>query len=217
VPISEAQLTTWANIGAEQISASSYASVRYALGAGTSPIRTADLDIYLQGSYRNHTNIRGDSDVDIVVRLNSASFRDITALPSHQLANYNSVFSAAQYTWPELQRDTITALRGYFGNNSVTVGTKAIKVITGTGRMTADVVPAFQFRRYTSYFGPSNETYIKGIQFFDSSGNAIINYPKLHIEYGEWKNATLRTNGNYKPIVRIFKNIKRQLIEQNRI
>ena len=39
---------------------------------------------YLQGSYRNDTNIRGDSDVDLVLELNSVFKHDASVLSEYE-------------------------------------------------------------------------------------------------------------------------------------
>lgn len=48
---------------------------------------------------------------------------------------------------------------------------------------------------------------------FKSRDRWIINYPKQHDKNGTLKSKN--TNGNYYPAVRIFKNIKSQLIDKN--
>jgi hypothetical protein len=55
---------------------------------------------------------------------------------------------------------------------------------------------------------------IPGVQFADSAGNLTLNYPKLHIENGEAKNSQPRTNGRYKPSVRMFKNARNTATER---
>ncbi|HVO67412.1 MAG TPA: hypothetical protein VMT12_13130, partial [Syntrophales bacterium] len=103
----------------------------------------------------------------------------------------------------------------YFGRNAVSPGKKAIKVNTGSGRKEAHVVPAVQFRRYATFKSRNDLTAHWGIQFFDSAGNAIANYPKYHIERGEAKNSTHRTGGQYKSTIRVFKNLRNYLVENN--
>jgi len=83
--------------------------------------------------------------------------------------------------------------------------------------MTSDVVPAVQFRRYATFFNHNAFTAHWGIQFFDSVGNPIVNYPKYHIDNGERKNQQNRTRGHYKATVRLFKNFRNHLIERGRI
>ncbi|UTP75827.1 hypothetical protein NFD60_13615 (plasmid) [Staphylococcus epidermidis] len=67
-------------------------------------------------------------------------------------------------------------------------------------------------------FGNSEEDreYIPGIKFFTTDkGEGIINYPKKHYVFGVDKNE--RTNNYYKSTIRIFKNIKKQLIKQKEL
>jgi tRNA nucleotidyltransferase (CCA-adding enzyme) len=73
--ISESQLETWARQGAVTTASNTHQSIRRALDAYDWP-NGVRFESYLQGSYRNTTNIRGDSDVDLVVQLNSTFERD---------------------------------------------------------------------------------------------------------------------------------------------
>ena len=63
------QCQTWANPGTGVTLQASHEAVRKALTADSSPIRSLRQDVFLQGSYKNDTNVRGDSDVDVVVQL----------------------------------------------------------------------------------------------------------------------------------------------------
>lgn len=210
--IPESQLSTWSNQGATTTSASAYASIKHALEKAGSPVAGLDTDIYLQGSYRNSTNIYGDSDIDVVVQLNSSFHRDVSALPPDQLALYNQNYSNATYLWEHFRGDVLKALQDHYGAGKVTPGAKSIKVVVGSGRP-ADIVPVLHYRHYQSHYGrgPGNESYISGIHFHDSAGAKVINYPKHHIENGESKNSAGRTNGAYKPGVRMFKNARNKL------
>src|SRR4029450_1975896 len=63
------QLDTWSHQGAIATAQATHVSVRAALSHAQSLIRTHDYEVFLQGSYRNATNIYAESDVDIVVQL----------------------------------------------------------------------------------------------------------------------------------------------------
>ena len=78
--IPESQLERWSSIGAQQRSAATYRSIQTALAAHDWP-RYMDHDVYLQGSYPNHTNIRGDSDVDDVVETSRAFYHNVAEQP----------------------------------------------------------------------------------------------------------------------------------------
>jgi hypothetical protein len=210
-----AQLNTWSHQGAVTTSSNAYASIQRALCAATAaaPVRAAD--VFLQGSYRNTTNIYGDSDVDLVV-LSKASFHsDKSALTPEARRLHDATYSDATYVWRDFHADVLAALRSHFGDNAVTPGPKAITVDTGHGRLTADVVPALEFRKYATFHGATSMTAHWGMQFFDSAGNPIVNYPKQHIDRGEDKNSQTRTGGCYKPTVRVFKNLRNFLYDNN--
>ncbi len=211
--IPRAQLETWANPGALTTSAAAYASIRNALLKSTSPVANLGLDIYLQGSYANSTNIYGDSDIDVVVLYSGTFYKDLSALTAAEQQRHESTFAVATYTWPNLRDNVLRALRAHYGNGAVILGKKSIKVMTGSGRKPSDVVPAMQFRRYATFPNAHDAMAHWGIQFFDSSNNPIVNYPKYHKERGEDKNSATRTNGRYKPTVRIFKNFRNHLID----
>ena len=68
--IPESQLSRWSHHGAQDSSKRTHEIIRRALSAHRWP---ADMtyDFYLQGSYRNDTNIRGDSDVDCLSLLSN--------------------------------------------------------------------------------------------------------------------------------------------------
>lgn len=213
MPIAESQLRTWTNVGATTSSSNAYARIRNALFAPNSPLLSRQPEVFLQGSYANSTNIYGDSDVDVVVLYSGSFHYDLSVLTPQEQALHDQHFpDPATYTWQHLNADVLAALRSYFGNGAVTPGNKAIKVDTGQGRLTADVIPALQHRFYTAFAGPQNLLAHWGIQFFDSQGNAIRNYPKQHIENGHAKNSQQRTNGEYKPTVRLFKNLRNYLV-----
>lgn len=214
VPLPLAQLNTWANQGAITTSSAAYASIDHALMKASSPLNgRAGLSIFLQGSYANSTNIYGDSDVDVVVLYENTFHWDMTALTPAQQELHERTFPPATYTWDHHRNDVLAALRSHYGQAAVTPGRKSIKVQTGSGKRPSDVVPAVQFRRYATFNGPHDLTAHWGIQFFDSAGNAIVNYPKYHIERGEQKNQTERTGGQYKATVRIVKNFRNYLVD----
>jgi len=194
-----------------------YASIRHALLKSSSPVANRGAEIFLQGSYANATNIYGDSDVDVIVLYENTFYKDMSALTPFQQQLHERLFPPATYNWSQLRDDVLQALRSHYGDGSVRLGTKSIKVDTGSGRRTSDVVPAMQFRRYATLVDRNNLSAHWGIQFFDSSNNAIVNYPKYHIERGQNKNEDSRTQGQYKPTIRIFKNLRNNMIDNNQL
>ena len=86
--IPESQLEIWAKQGATVTAKATHESIRNALESNDSPIKdrikSGGVEIYLQGSYKNDTNIRGDSDVDLVVELNTTFGHNAHELPPEQ-------------------------------------------------------------------------------------------------------------------------------------
>lgn len=84
----ETERRNWTAVGADTAAQRTYASVRVALEP---VLQRHDVDVFLQGSYANHTNVRVDSDVDIVV-MNRDSFQgSVERLDPSAAASYNNL------------------------------------------------------------------------------------------------------------------------------
>lgn len=184
--------------------------------SSSSYLQGRNSEVYLQGSYKNGTNIRGDSDVDIIVQLNSSFFEDLSGLSSDERGLISSIHSSASYGWANFRSDVLRSLRAYYGVSSITEGSKSIKVAASSGRLAADVVPCLHYRKYRYFRGIGDEKYIDGICFYTTSDHRkIISFPKPHYENGVLKNSS--TNNRFKPSVRLFKNIRSYLVERGSI
>ncbi len=205
--ISESQLTIWSNQGATDSAQKTHSSLRNALDTYEKwPVDTT-YDTYLQGSYRNTTNIRGDSDVDLVIELTSVSYSNLTDAEKALLK-----LGLASYKWNDFRNDVIAALIGYYGAQFVdTSGSKSVKVLPNSGRLKADVVVAANYKYYENL-----RVRAEGMTFWTlPSWQQVVNYPKLHYEKGATKNSAQRTNGWYKPTIRIFKNARNRVTDTN--
>lgn len=210
MPIPESQLNTWSNPGAQDASKRTHETIRSALAAYSWP-QSATYDIYLQGSYRNSTNIRGDSDVDLVVELESTFYHDLTSLAESSKAIARQSFRPSNYSWSQFRGHVLDALERYFGQLYVRSGNKAIKLLGSTSRLPADIVVCARYRKYTDAYSWAN-----GMTFWtQNEGRQIINYPKIHYNNGASKNQD--TSEWYKPTVRMFKNARNHLERNNRI
>jgi len=186
--IPESQLEPWSHQGATTTAKTTYESIQSALSASTSPIRHKDYDVYLQGSYRNSTNIRGDSDVDVVVQLNSTWQRDLSALSASEKANYHLSYPDATYVWNNFRTDMLNALRAYYGPSSVSEGNKSIKLDGGSSRLPADIVVCLQRRQYEYFRNTQDQSYVEGIVFYTRRDNRrVVNFPKVHYQNGVTK------------------------------
>jgi hypothetical protein len=95
--IPEAQLDIWSHQGSVVGSAATYQTVRSALLASGSGYAGKEIEVFLQGSYGNDTNIYAESDVDTVIRLDETLYRDLSLLTSEDRALYDAHFGPATY------------------------------------------------------------------------------------------------------------------------
>jgi len=173
------------------------------------------VDVYLQGSYRNDTNIRGDSDVDVVVQSDATFFYDLNRLREPVRSRVKASIEPAQYTWDTFRQDVLDALRNHFGAGLVVDRNKCITVAgAGGSGIAADVVPAFTHHLYLE--GSLGVYYVEGIAFkTQRDRRLVVNYPNRHYDRGVDKSS--QTGGEFKPTVRLFKNARSHLVEGNMI
>jgi len=208
--IPESQIETWSHQGAIKTSSTTYASIKDNLGAGGTSYASRNFDVFLQGSYGNATNIRADSDVDIVMVLTSIFRSDISQLPQEQADAYRRAFSDATYPFSDFKSGVVSQLQTAYGHHSVRIGNKSVKIVASSNRLGADVVVCHQYRYYRNFYSERNQSYDEGILLPTTSGAEIINYPKLHSENCITKHQN--TSNFFKPMVRIFKNMRGRLI-----
>ena len=210
MPIPESQLSRWSNHDAQQAPIQTHEAIRQVLDAHLWP-EGMTYDFYLQGSYKNDTNIRGDSDVDIVLELTSAFHYDASQLPAFDQQRLTSSFQQTTYDWNDFRREALKSLRGGFSESMVVQGNKSIKVNAAPPKLAADVVVCMEHRTYQTL-----HSYIEGMIFQSLRDKQwITNYPKLHYRNGTEKSR--RTRDRYKRTVRMFKNTRNYLEAQNMI
>lgn len=210
MPIPESQLETWAHQGSITQSSTTYGTVKRALAAASAPYSGTAFSTFLQGSYANDTNIYADSDVDVVIQLQSAYYSDDSALPEAMRAARRGAHQSAAYGFPEFKLDVLGRLRSAFGGD-IHPGAKAVFVAGSGGRRDADVLIAVTFKRFVLYDGHTAPSFIEGLCFFTPDGKRVVNYPKLHSANCTAKHQT--TTQWYKPTVRIFKNMRNRAVE----
>lgn len=215
--IPESQLDTWSHQGAVTTAKATHESIRNAL-ASYKWTSSVNYEVYIQGSYKNDTNIRGDSDVDIVVQLNSTFQHDLSGLVEYEKGLFKQTYPDATYLWQNFRADVLKVLRGYYGASVVSEGNKSIKIARGSGRLPADVIVCLQYRKYKRFRSTEDQEYVEGISFYTLTENRhVINFPKPHYDNGVYKNSEYCTKGKYKPAVRLFKNARVSLINNNLI
>jgi len=209
--IPEEQLTTWAQIGAQTTSKDTYATVKLALDNDDAAYHGKTYKVFLQGSYGNDTNIYKESDVDVVMRLDSIFTYDIASLPQREQDVFKAIHPDATYTHNDFRKDVLRVLYDRF-DDDVEPGTKAVKINPRHTRRKADVLIAIPHRKYSRFTAIGNDDQVTGISFHKSDGTRVVNYPKQHRENLTTKNQA--TNEWFKHIIRIFKNARQKLIAQ---
>ena len=216
--IPERQLQIWSNQGAVQTSASTHKTVTNCIEK-VNWNNDVNYETYLQGSYPNYTNIYGNSDVDLVVEFRSIFSKSLASLKDSQKEEFDSKYANAKYSLASFKLAIIKQLKSCFGDTNVIVGNKAILVKGDGNRLDCDVIVCNPYRKYISYL-PFTEKYIEGLIFRtekETPIREIINYPKIHLKNGSIKNQQENTNGNFKPTVRVLKNIKASMVQKGYI
>jgi len=208
VAIPEKQLETWSSQGSIPQFTSTYESIRNVLWDANSPYAGRGFSVFLQGSYKNDTNVYGDSDVDIVICTDGVYYADTSDLSADDKQRYDGNFVRAQYQLADFKKEVVEWLNKKYPN-AVSVGSKAVCIKGNTGRRDADVVIAAEFRRYYRYPTQGNPHYATGICFFTPDGTRIENFPKQHSDNCTSKNQS--TNW-FKRTVRTYKNLRNKMI-----
>lgn len=174
-----------------------------------------EYSIYLQGSYRNSTNIAHSSDVDIVIELTSLFYYNTDLLTETQKQQRKKDSNPSKYNFSEFKNAVQSALVKEFGNTIVTRDNKCLWFKGHKNFVDADIIPCCTFRQYTFYESATNSKSNDGIEFKADSGEWIVNYPRQHYDKLAMKSGN--TSGNFKESVRLFKNLRDQLIANKRI
>ena len=166
----------------------------------------------MQGSYGNDTNVRGDSDVDVVIYTKDTYHYDIDHLPADQKQRYQQENKDVPSAGPSFKQEVIAWLNKQYGAANVIPGNKAILLKGNSYRRDADILIATEHRQYYSYNGDPKVGHHKGVRFFAANGTSIVNFPKLHGRACTDKHQA--TNDQFKPTIRIFKNMRNRMIEK---
>lgn len=171
-----------------------------------------NFDVYASGSYRNNTNVRLDSDVDVAVVFRDAVYCRYPAngLPNRQLLGYTD----AKFTYAQTRDDVGRALVEKFGHFGVTEGDKAFDVHANTVRLDADVGVFLEHRRFTGRQTPEGSwLYDRGVEMRsrEKPDASIINWHQQHYEQGVARNDA--TKRRFKRVTRILKRLRNEMVE----
>lgn len=165
-------------------------------------LKEMSIKTFGQGSYVNDTNVRLNSDVDLNVKYVDAFYFDLPPGKTREDFGLNNRIS---YSAQEFKNDVQSALFNKFGND-VKRKNKCIAIEGNTNRVGADVVPTWQYRRYSE-----NGSYVEGVRFFADNEQTVTNFPIQHIKNGIEKNR--QTQRRFKRLTRIYKRIRAKMID----
>lgn len=169
------------------------------------------IKVYAKGSYANQTNVRADSDVDIVVENRDLYYYRYNPHSSAPAPDPNaSPYTGRWDSKDEWRAEVTKAMMSAFGQSQVdTSGKVALTISEVPGsRPSADVIPSFEFRRFDS---PDRRTTHVGSRVFATDGDAIDNYPAQQKRNGIEKDQL--TSGRYRKYVRALKSAENYLVE----
>ena len=207
--IAETQLETWSKQAKTGPFTDTYNSIRRNLLDASAPYAVEKVDVHLQGSYGNNTNVWADSDVDIVICHTGAFYYDISEISQAEQDAFKTVSSGnSTYGYTEFKRDAEGFITHLY--DGVMPGKKVLHIPGKNYRRNADVLVCQEFRRYYSYM-PGVHGCHYGVAFY-VDGLRIENFPKQHADNCTAKHQA--TNQNFKRMVRVFKNMRNSMIEK---
>ena len=210
--ISKDQLQNWSHLGATKQSSETYQTIKAALKDNQAPYSGRHFEVFLQGSYGNDTNIRAESDVDIVICLTEVFNIDDSSLSPADRTVCREAVHSPTYGFYEFRGDVFRWLKWKYGNG-VTLGKKAIFVPGNNGRRDADVVVCIEHRRYISDQSGRDLQYHPGICFWKPDETKIVNFPKQHRQNLTSKHQ--ETNSLFKANVRVLKNMRQSMVKRD--
>lgn len=196
MPIPDSVLGRWSHHYSASASIQAHLSIRDALDTYTWHGQKPKFDVFLQGSYKNDTNLRLDSDVDVVVQLD-VRLRPRVATLSGPRLEQDQDHKVGHQRWQSFRRQILDALRARFGD-AVTTGRKSLKVSKGQIPASADVVPTVRHETGLAFYLPDEHRW-------------VVSYPQQH--YGQGLKKEQATGGTYKRTIRMFKTARNQLVE----
>jgi len=172
--------------------------------ATSNKLNQRDIKVFTQGSYRNNTNVRKDSDVDVGIICYDAFF------PAYPEGTDAKTFGHSDGTYGYLvfKNEVEEALVSYFGQTAVKRGNKAFDIKENSYHVEADVAPFFEHRRYET-----DGSFESGVELRPDNGIPleVINWPEQHYENGVSKNNV--TEKRFKSLVRIVKSLCNKMNE----
>lgn len=177
-------------------------AIRNAIKASPA-LQNRNITVFSQGSYRNNTNVRKDSDVDVGILCTNTFFYD---LPENTTRETFGIIPAT-YHYEQYKKEIEEALVQYFSRSAVKRGNKAFDIHETSYHVEADVAAFFEHRRYAS--AGNCQT---GVELQADDNNRVINWPEQHYTNGCRKNT--ETGTRFKSIVRVLKSLSNEMTDK---
>ncbi|MFJ7063487.1 nucleotidyltransferase [Streptomyces microflavus] len=165
------------------------------------PFQGLDITVASKGSYPNNTNVRGDSDVDIMVKLNDPFHTNGFLGPQN--------FYTGPWTRQKLRQEVEDALTNHFGWVDTDHNLAVYVPEVAGSRPSIDVVPCFKWVAHDSSVPGGGHV---GSVVYGRDGKRVINWSELQLANGRTKNNN--TNYRYKFVVRVLKNVENDLASE---
>ena len=176
--------------------------------AADATLATKSVRTFPQGSYRNRTNVRQDSDVDVCVLCEDTFYY---CLPAGISAQDAGIFPAT-YKFGSYKNDVERALVNRFGRSNVRRGNKAFDVNESSRRVDADAAPCFAYRLYFTGWAGGLQYHEGTALIADDTGLLITNFPQQQYDNGVAKNDA--TDRRFKRAVRIVKKLSHEMEDE---
>ena len=175
-------------------------------------LKSRDFSVLSCGSYRNNTNVKLDSDIDVAVVYNDAVYCQYPPVgpPTSEMLG----FKVAEYGMSHFRNDVEKALVAAFGRSNVVAGDKTINIRENTTRLDADVTPFLQHRCYTGQkLADGTWQFFEGAEMRPrgEQNKRIINWHQRHYDEGVKRNDATRRR--FKRITRIIKRLRTEMSE----
>ena len=193
--ISESTLAQWSHHQAATAFTQAHLPIRAALDAYSWP-SDMNYEVFLQGSYKNDTNLGGESDVDVVVRLNHRLRPRVAKLSGQQLQE-DASHQGAYQRWKSFRDHVLKAMRARF-ENAAKSGRKTLTVPKGRIPADADLVVTLRYKEGIAFYLPDERRW-------------VVSFPQHHHARGVRKERA--TSNRFKRTIRMFKAARNRLVE----
>jgi len=135
-------------------------------------------------------------------------YRDVLYfdLPDGMTREQFGIGDPGGYSYEAFKNDVHDALRSGFGGSAVSRGNKAFDIHENTYRVDADVIAAFEYRRYDR-----DCSYDQGTRSFTDDGGVLTNWPQQNYDNGVRRNE--ETGRRFKSVVRILKRLRNEMAD----